>query len=96
MTDKDIIHLEKLSKLSLSDDEREQIKGEIEEIIEYFNILSEVDTKGVEPKSHSLGLTNVLREDEVKPSLTADEITANAKTENGFFVVPISVEGEDA
>ena len=95
MTDKEIIRLEALSKLKLSEAEREQVKGEIEEIIEYFDILSTVDTEGVEPKSHSLDLTNVLREDEVKPSLEASGITANAKAENGFFVAPVSVEGED-
>ena len=96
MTDNEIIRLEKLSKLSLSEAERAQVKGEIEEIIEYFGVLSSVDTDGIEPRSHSLDITNVLREDEVRPSLKMSEVTSNAKAENGYFVAPISVEGEDA
>lgn len=95
MTDKEIIRLENLSKLELTDGEREKIKGEIEEIIEYFNLLKEADVTGVEPVSHSGNVKNVFREDEVKPSLDVNEITKNGVTENSFFVVPVSVEGEN-
>ena len=96
MTDEKIKHLEQLSRLSLSEGEREKIKNEINEIIEYFNTLREVDTEGVEARSHSLDVVNVFRSDEVKPSLSVDDVTANAKTKDGYFVVPVSVEGEDA
>ncbi|MCR5207049.1 MAG: Asp-tRNA(Asn)/Glu-tRNA(Gln) amidotransferase subunit GatC [Eubacterium sp.] len=87
-----ILRLERLSKLKLSDVEREKVFAETGEVIEYFNILSELDTNGVGPLSHASGLVNVTREDEPAPSFSQEEITANAKCENGFFVSPISVE----
>ena len=91
----DITRLEKLARLELSDGEREKLIPEINEVIEYFNALNKLDTDGIEPLGYAPGLTNVMREDEIKPSLSAEEITSNAKTENGFFAVPVSIEGEE-
>ncbi len=89
----DIKRLEALAKLELSDAERAKCEREIEEVIEYFNILSALDTEGVEPLAHHFELCSVMRKDEVKPSLSAEEITANANAENGFFITPKAVEG---
>ena len=52
-------------------------------------MLNELDTDNVEAMSHSFPITNVFREDEVKPSLSPDEIVANApESSDGAFVVP--------
>ena len=90
-----ILHLEQLARLNLSESERRKILPETEELIEYFNTLSELDTDGTEPLSHTFGLSNVMRSDEVLPSLPAEKITQNAETENGMFTVPISVKNSE-
>lgn len=87
-----INRLEALAKLALTDEEKETVSAQIGEVIDYFNRLSALDTAGIEPLTHGFGAVNVLRADEVKPSLTAEEVTANADSENGFFTVPAAVE----
>jgi len=58
-------------------------------ILDYFDELAAVDTTGVEPMSHALPLTNVMREDEVEVTLTHDALLKNApSTEDEFFRVP--------
>lgn len=58
-------------------------------IIEYFDELAAIDTTGVEPMSHALPLTNVMREDEVEVTLTHDALLKNAPSiEDEFFRVP--------
>ena len=56
-------------------------------------MLNELDTDGVEAMSHCFPVTNVMREDEVQPSMSADEIVANApESQDGCFVVPKTVD----
>ena len=56
-------------------------------------MLNELDTDGVEAMSHCFPVTNVMRDDVVAPSMTPDEITANAPdAQDGCFVVPKTVD----
>ena len=51
--------------------------------------LEELDVTGVEPMAHAVPLTNVLRADEVRPSIPQEAALANAPTQaNGLFIVP--------
>lgn len=63
---KDVIHVAELSNLSLTDAEIKKFTPQLDKIIEFVATLSEVDTDGIEPTSQTTGLTNVLREDEIK------------------------------
>ena len=55
--------------------------------------LEELDVTGVEPMAHAVPLSNVLRADEVRPSITQEAALANApKQANGLFIVPKIVE----
>ncbi len=82
-------HVAKLARLSLTEDEKKQFAEQLGRIIDNFNELSEVDTAGVEPLCHALPVVNVLRDDEVKPSVGREKLMANAPCEeNGFFRVP--------
>ena len=84
----DISHVAKLANLMLSPNEKKKFEKQLEETIEYIEGLNEVKTEGVKPTSQVTGLENVLREDEVKPSLTQEEALSNAKSvHNGFFKV---------
>ncbi|MBQ8077786.1 MAG: Asp-tRNA(Asn)/Glu-tRNA(Gln) amidotransferase subunit GatC [Eubacterium sp.] len=88
-----INELEKLAMLRLNDEERASISAELDDIRAYMDILRELDTDGVEAKSHAFDAPCALRDDECKKSLTPDEITANAPDEqDGFFAVPKAFE----
>ncbi len=93
ITDEIIDYVSSLARLDLSGDEKAKIKGEIEKIIDYMDILNTLDTTDVEPMSHVLPTTNIFREDEVVASLPREEILSNAPdSDEGAFRVPKTVE----
>ncbi len=84
-----VLHVAKLARLELSDDEVEQMAKELSGILEHVDRISELDLEGVEPTSHVVKLENVLRADEPRPSLDRDEALANAPDPaDGAFRVP--------
>lgn len=88
-----IKYLEKLARITLTEDEEEKVGNELQDILTYIDMLNELDTDGVEAMSHCFPVTNVMREDEVQPSMSADEIVANApESQDGCFVVPKTVD----
>ena len=62
----DVLKLASLSKLKLTDDEVENLRTELSEILNYVAVLDKVDTDGLEPTYEVSGLKNVYRKDEVK------------------------------
>lgn len=89
VTIKDVEHIAKLARLSFTDEEKQMFTHQLNEILEYVEQLNRLDTSNVEPLSHVIELSNVFREDEVKPGLTTEEALKNApaKTDR-FFKVP--------
>ncbi|MGN0523849.1 MAG: Asp-tRNA(Asn)/Glu-tRNA(Gln) amidotransferase subunit GatC [Eubacterium sp.] len=88
-----IKYLESLARITLTEDEEKKVSTELQDILTYIDMLNELDTEGVEAMSHCFPIVNVMREDEVAPSMTPDEITANAPEEqDGCFVVPKTVD----
>ncbi|TJY38525.1 Asp-tRNA(Asn)/Glu-tRNA(Gln) amidotransferase subunit GatC [Cohnella pontilimi] len=89
ITVKDVEHVAALARLDLSEQEKEAFTGQLNAILGYADKLNELDTSGIEPTSHVLPLFNVMREDEVRPSLPIEEVLANApEEEDGQFKVP--------
>ena len=81
------------SRITLTEDEEKKVGNELQDILTYIDMLNELDTDGVEAMSHCFPVTNVMREDEVQPSMSADEIVANApESQDGCFVVPKTVD----
>ena len=66
LSDKDIKHVAKLANLKLTESEIKKYKGQLTEIVEYIDELSEVDTKGIEGAARTTTLENVFKEDVVK------------------------------
>ncbi len=63
--------------------------GQLGAILEYMDLLSEVDTEGVEPMAHPLDMTNVFRADAARPSLPREEALANSpKRDSECYLVP--------
>lgn len=82
-----------MARITLTEDEEKKVGNELQDILTYIDMLNELDTDGVEAMSHCFPVTNVMREDEVQPSMSADEIVANApESQDGCFVVPKTVD----
>ena len=93
----EVLHVAKLARLALSDDEVERFREQLSAILEAVGKVSELDLSGVPPTSHPLDLVNVLAEDEPSPSLPLDEVFANAPERDGdAFRVPPTATVEDA
>jgi aspartyl-tRNA(Asn)/glutamyl-tRNA(Gln) amidotransferase subunit C len=83
-----VLHVAKLARLKLSDDEVERMAGEMSKILEHVERMNELDLDGVEPTSHAVQLENVLRDDVPRPSLSRERALESAPdaTETGFRV----------
>ena len=93
VTREDVEKVAVLARLKLNEQEIEEMTSQLNEILEYFEKLQELDTEGVEPLSHVLPMKNVYREDKVKPSLSQEEILMNAPEKgHGHFKVPRIIE----
>ena len=93
LTDDDVRHVARLARLALTDEEVASLRGELTEILGYAEQVGEVATREIDPTGHPLRLTNVLREDEPRPSLPPEEALSTApEAEDGRFRVPRIVE----
>ncbi len=93
ISDETIEYVGILAKLELSDEEKEQAKQDMGNMLDYIDKLGELDTTGVEPMSHVFPVKNVFREDVVTNGDMRQEILKNAPGEkNGMFVVPRTFE----
>lgn len=83
----------RLARLTLSDAETEAYRRSLGDILGYIEKLNALDTTGIEPLGHVLPLTNVMRADEVTPSLPVERALANAPDRAGdHFRVPRIIE----
>ena len=64
LSEKEVVHIAKLAKLDLSDEDVLKFTGQLSSVLEYIDVLNEVDTEGVEPTSQVTGLTNVTEGDD--------------------------------
>jgi aspartyl-tRNA(Asn)/glutamyl-tRNA(Gln) amidotransferase subunit C len=84
-----VLHVAKLSRLRLSDEEVETMVGELSGILDHVDRIGNLDLDGVEPTSHVVALENVLRADEPRPSLPRDVALASApEPSEGAFRAP--------
>jgi len=89
----EVEHVARLARLELRSEEKERMRRELDAVLAYIDKLRAVDTEGVEPTSHAVPLTNVMRDDAPRPSLPRDEMLANAPDPHGdFFRVPKIIE----
>lgn len=93
ITNQDVKHVAKLARLNFSQDEEQMLTEQLNAILQYAEKLNELDTDEVEPTTHVLHLSNVMREDEARPSLPIEKVMANApEEEDGQFKVPAVLE----
>lgn len=81
--------LANLARLSFNDAEKQEIKTDLQRMIAFVEKLNELDLEGVEPLLHMSGEVNVLREDEIKGSVSREQALRNAPLhDDQFFKVP--------
>lgn len=82
-----------LARLNLDEKETELYQEQLSKILDYVEKLNEIDTTNIEPTSHVINITNVFREDRVKPWLSREEALKNAPDcTDKFFRVPKIIE----
>lgn len=83
----------RLARLALGPEETELMRRELDAILSYIDKLRRLDVEGVAPTSHAVPLTNVMREDQPRPSFPHADMLANAPEPSGdFFRVPRIIE----
>ena len=89
VTSEMIDRIANLARLKFFEEEKIALTTDLERMIEFVEKLKEVDTTGVEPLLHITDAVNVLREDEVKQTISKKEALLNAPvTDGNFFKVP--------
>jgi aspartyl-tRNA(Asn)/glutamyl-tRNA(Gln) amidotransferase subunit C len=88
-----IEHLSQLARLALTEEEKSRYENQLDNILHYVEKLNELDTAGIEPTSHVISISNVTREDTLRPSLAREDALMNApdKTDT-FYRVPKIIE----
>ncbi len=81
----DVLRIARLARLGVSGDDVEKMSEQLSHILESFAVLQKVDTGGVPPTAQPNSLLSVLKEDIVRPSLSPDEVLANAPQREGDF-----------
>ncbi|KEF36262.1 aspartyl/glutamyl-tRNA(Asn/Gln) amidotransferase subunit C [Schinkia azotoformans MEV2011] len=86
-------HVAHLARLAVTEEEAEKFTQHLDAIIEYAELLNELDTENVEPTTHVLDIKNVLRKDTARSWLTQEEALKNAPQQrDGQFRVPSIIE----
>jgi aspartyl-tRNA(Asn)/glutamyl-tRNA(Gln) amidotransferase subunit C len=93
ITREDVLHVARLARLALTEEEVERFGGQLNAILEAVGKVAELDLADVPATSHPLELVNVWADDEPRPSLPVDDALLNApERDGGFFRVPATAE----
>jgi aspartyl-tRNA(Asn)/glutamyl-tRNA(Gln) amidotransferase subunit C len=89
ITRDEVLHVARLARLELSDDEVAKFQEQLSDILEAVSKVSELDLTDVQPTAHPLEIANAWAEDEPHPCLPLDEVFANAPDRDGdYFRTP--------
>jgi aspartyl-tRNA(Asn)/glutamyl-tRNA(Gln) amidotransferase subunit C len=90
----EVLHIARLARLGVTEEDVERLAHELSNIVENFAVLEQVDTTNVPPTAQPIPLENVMKPDEVCPSLPREAVLANApKKEREFIKIKIVLEG---
>ena len=86
ITSEEVRHLSVLTRINMTDEEVEIMRDQMADILDSIEILSQVDTDGVEPTGHSVDLDSVMREDISSDSISLEDALSNAPLVEGNFI----------
>ena len=88
-------HVAQLAQLALSEQEKELFRDQLSAILAYAERLQDLDTEAIPSMATVLPLENVMRDDEIEPSLPLADVMANAPRQEGdCFRVPVVLESD--
>lgn len=82
---KEVLHIALLARLGLNESEADRLSEQLSNILENFEVLQQIDTSNVPPTAQSIALQNVVRDDEVAPSLPQQQVLSNAPRQDGEY-----------
>ena len=89
----EVEHVARLARLELSQEEKDRYAEQLSNILTYIEKLNELDTTNVEPTAHVLDISNVMRDDVPRESLSQEQALANAPDKaSGHYRVPKIIE----
>jgi aspartyl-tRNA(Asn)/glutamyl-tRNA(Gln) amidotransferase subunit C len=89
----DVKYVARLARLALTPEEEQKIGAQLGNVLGYIEKLKEIDVSAVEPTAHAFPLVNVMRSDDICPSISHEDAMRNAPAQaNGLFIVPKIVE----
>lgn len=92
----EVAHLARLSRLAVTEQELDRFAGQLDVILQSVARIGDVAAEDIPPTSHSVPLTNIYRDDVVRPSLTQEEALSGAPdSAEGRFRVPRILDEED-
>lgn len=90
----DVEHVAHLARLALTGEELDRLEGQLNHILDQYEIFARLDTTAIPPTAQTIELVNILRDDVVLTSLPAEAALANAARRDGdFIVVPAIIGG---
>jgi aspartyl-tRNA(Asn)/glutamyl-tRNA(Gln) amidotransferase subunit C len=96
LTIEDVEYVAALARLGLTDEEKTRLRDQLSAILESMDLLNEVDVSNIPPTAQVIALTNVMRDDVVRPSLAQAQALRNAPRQNdGFFEVDSPLGGSE-
>jgi len=93
LTRADVEHVAHLARLGLTVEELTRLEGQLNHILDQYEILARLDTEAIPPTAQTIELENILRDDVARPSLAVDEALGNAPEREGDFVVVPAILG---
>jgi aspartyl-tRNA(Asn)/glutamyl-tRNA(Gln) amidotransferase subunit C len=89
ITEVEVRHVAMLARLGLSDQQVAALGVELNDILVQVDRLAALDLEGIEPTAHAVAVTNVTREDEIRPCLSREDALRNApEQQDGAFLIP--------
>jgi aspartyl-tRNA(Asn)/glutamyl-tRNA(Gln) amidotransferase subunit C len=96
LTRTDVEHVAFLARLRLTGEELDRLEGQLNNILDQYAKLAELDTSAIPPTAQTIELENILRDDVARPSLAVEDILRNAPATEGDFIVVPPILGGDA
>jgi aspartyl-tRNA(Asn)/glutamyl-tRNA(Gln) amidotransferase subunit C len=90
---KDIEYIANLSRIELTEHEKEMFVHQLNDILSYIEKLNKLNTENIKPLAYAMSVSNVFREDKLEHSIPLEDVLLNAPAVQGaFFKVPKVIE----
>ena len=83
LTEAEVRHIALLARIGMTDEDVDNMRHDLSNIMDQFDVLNQVDTEGVEPTGHSVDITSVMREDTARASLPKEDVLDNVPNREG-------------